>query len=121
MTHRLSEKQVELVGAPKTKLIQDVATRWNSLYDSVNSVAINRQALTSIVNECTDVVLTQNFPSLNEFEILSEVCELLKPLKELTVCLRGSKFCTATMIFPTVYTLIHDITCSCYSYASYFN
>ena len=47
-------------------------------------------------------------PSNEEFFDLNSLCNLLQPLKELTSILSASKYCTISLLYPFIYTLIHD-------------
>lgn len=49
LTQQLSAKQLQLE-CPKLKLVQEVKTRWNSLFDSCNSLIINQRPLTRLSN-----------------------------------------------------------------------
>ena len=48
LLRRLREKQIEYHYEVKIKLVQDVATRWNSTLDMIDSIISNRDALLSM-------------------------------------------------------------------------
>lgn len=107
LTQQLSAKQLQLE-CPKLKLVQEVKTRWNSLFDSCNSLIINQRPLTSVMAECKNEKIKTNFPTDYEFQLLNEFCDIFRPLKEITVSLSGSKYCTASIVFPTLYCLVRE-------------
>ena len=63
----------------KIKLVQFVKTRWNSMYDMLDSILINKSALVAISLE-TDLLSPDQIPNENEFIILKEFCSILEPL-----------------------------------------
>ena len=90
----LKNEQMRLNYKHQTRLIQDVATRWNSTYDMLDSLCSNKHALLSLsqkkINK-TLANLADYLPSEEEFAMLNELCNLLQHLKELTVLLSEQK------------------------------
>ncbi|CAF1078285.1 unnamed protein product [Brachionus calyciflorus] len=74
LTRILKEKQTSLESPNKTKLIQDVSTRWNTSYDMMYSILINKNALVSMSLDRENSVIRQNMPTEIEFIILQDLC-----------------------------------------------
>jgi len=111
----LKDKQVAVNSQFRIKLVQDVSTRWNSVYDMMNSVNLNKSALESLINDRnlqrqnkTIETITRNFPTQGEFIIITDLLSLLKPLKELTLEFSAYKYTNCSILFPSIYGLIHD-------------
>ena len=125
---RLAIKQKQLGMESKTKLVQDVCTRWNSSFDMIDSIIKNYAALKSIVADAelvTDINnnqlskqiikenktmannVSKNLPGQDELIGLKYLLRILKPLKDITCDLSGSKYVTASMLFPAIYTLVN--------------
>ena len=100
-TERYSQKDFRFC-----KLSQDVSTRWNSTYLMIESILRNQEPLLDIFH---DRDYKQAKLSEQEFSILDQVHSILKPFKELTDLISGSKYVTATAIFPAIYSLFHTI------------
>jgi hypothetical protein len=60
LTMRLAIKQKQLGMESKTKLVQDVCTRWNSSFDMIDSIIKNYAALKSIVADAELVTYINN-------------------------------------------------------------
>lgn len=89
------------------KLYQDVSTRWNSTYTMIESVLRNQEPLLDVLHYDREVKLANKLEEA-DFAILKQLSIVLKPFKELTDLLRGSRYVTATSIFPAIYS-IHSI------------
>lgn len=90
------------------KLYQDVSTRWNSTYTMIESVLRNQEPLLDVLHYDREVKLANKLEEA-DFAILKQLSIVLKPFKELTDLLGGSKYLTATSIFPAIYSLYHAI------------
>ena len=55
LVRRLKEKQVQLHYECKNKLVQDMPVRWCSLFNCLDSVFINKDALKSLALEVENV------------------------------------------------------------------
>jgi hypothetical protein len=98
----LHGKQLSLNQQYKLKLVQDISIRWNSTYDLVYSILVNKDPLLSMkIDNVSLPVLTDG-----EFSLAEDFCIMLNNLKELTVFLSASSYVTCTMIFPAIYTLV---------------
>lgn len=107
MQIKLKEKQNFLKYQNKTKLVQDINTRWNSTFDMLDSVLKNKDAIKLLALEPENKAIKDSVPTDVEFDMLNELCDLLFPLKNLTVMLSGQKYCTISFLFPTIYKLIN--------------
>ena len=94
LKNKLQEQQILLNYETKKRLVQDVATRWNSLYDMLDSICINKSALIAMQYMPTCSIISEYIPTNSEFFLIDELCNLLKPMKELTKLLSGSMYCT---------------------------
>ena len=107
LVRRLREKQDSLNYELKIKLVQDMPVRWNSTFDMIDTLLINKDALISMSLERINSIIKQNIPTESEWNILEELCELLEPVKDLTTSLSASKYVTISLIYRAVYNLIN--------------
>ena len=91
LVRRLREKQDSLNYELKIKLVQDMPVRWNSTFDMIDTLLINKDALISMSLERINSIIKQNIPTESEWNNLEELYELLEPLKDLTTSLSASK------------------------------
>ena len=107
---KLKEIQATLNYETCNKLVQDVNHRWNSQYDMLDSICVNKDALKTIsLLPNISKSIERYVPEDSEFKTIDELCDLLKPLKDLTVLLSGSEYCTINFLFPTIYNLTVNI------------
>lgn len=90
-------------------MVQEVKTRWNSTFDMLESILINKAALLSIVHDPQSAQIKTRFLSSDEFIFIEDLCTLLEPLKELTEYLSATKYVTSCMLFPALYCLINKV------------
>ena len=81
------------------KLVQDVPTRWNSTYDMLDSVIVNKRALEVMVDDDETSAIGSKMPSEHEFILLEGLCQILRPLKDLTVYLSASTYSTCNLLY----------------------
>ncbi|XP_065642455.1 zinc finger BED domain-containing protein 4-like [Hydra vulgaris] len=79
---KLREVQETLRYETKIKLVQDIAIRWNSQFDMIESIFTNKTALDMISIEYQNI--KDYLPTANKFKVLEDLCDLLHPIKELT-------------------------------------
>jgi hypothetical protein len=82
---------------PKHKLVQQVSTRWNSMFSMIDRFAEQRLVIGDYANRYSDI---ENL-SRTEWEILDEARILLRPF--LTATLKFSKAtCSISEVIPTI-------------------
>lgn len=77
---------------PQLKLLQDVSTRWNSVYLMVNRIFEIEYSLTVALLKLDDA---PQLITAEEFKILKEMNEVLEPFDNATKQLSGVKYVTA--------------------------
>jgi hypothetical protein len=93
----LKEKQSQL-GLPEHKLVGAVTTRWNSIYDMVERILEQQQALSAVLlKDRKSWCLMLNDADVT---VLATFNELVKPLSYLTDALSGEKEVTCSAIRP---------------------
>ncbi|XP_037816682.1 E3 SUMO-protein ligase ZBED1-like isoform X1 [Lucilia sericata] len=106
----LNDLQKESGKQPK-RLIQEIKTRWNSLYEMVERYLelheFVSRALRKLISEKT--CKPPNDISLDEIESLVEIKELLKPLFLVTKELCSEKNVTASKVIPLLKLLKNNI------------
>ncbi|CAF1130762.1 unnamed protein product, partial [Brachionus calyciflorus] len=112
LTKNLREKQEIMNYETKIKLIQEVPTRWNSTFDMIESVVLNKDAILSMSYESFNSVIKDKVPSHVEFTIIEEYCLLFEKIKDLTEILSGSNYTTISIVFPAIFTLVnYELDC----------
>ncbi|XP_053568415.1 E3 SUMO-protein ligase ZBED1-like [Bombina bombina] len=93
-TERLKATQKQM-GLAELKLKQDVVTRWNSTYYMLIRFSDQKEAIIA-----TLALVNSSLPTLtlDEWEIIKEVCEILKPFEEVTVEIRADRYVTASKV-----------------------
>ena len=87
----LKSKQ-DLLKLPKLKLIQDVATCWNSSYEMLEGYLQQQPAVTAAL---MSPEIRKNFKDIAE-----EIVNIMKPLNTMTTFLCTEKEPTISLIFP---------------------
>jgi len=83
---KLKQTQTQM-GLPILKLIQDVATRWNSTYDMFQRCIDIKEPLISTLA----IIGNVGNLSPDDFDIMEHYCSIFKPFKEMTVELSSEK------------------------------
>ncbi|KAG0410623.1 hypothetical protein HPB47_012252 [Ixodes persulcatus] len=93
----LSKHAAEL-GAPKKKLQQDIATRWNSTYIMITSLLEMKEPLRRSMEDSSTI--RSSIPRLTDvdWDMLEQLREALKPLLDITELLGGDKYVTRSVI-----------------------
>ena len=78
---RLVEIQKEL-GLPVHKLIQDVATRWNSTHNMLERLAEQKRAITVFASESTAGAFS--LPTVHQWQLIEKILILLRQFAQLT-------------------------------------
>ncbi|XP_053556003.1 zinc finger BED domain-containing protein 4-like [Bombina bombina] len=97
-TERLKATQKQM-GLEELKLKQDVVTRWNSTYYMLNRFSDQKEAIIG-----TPALVNPSLPTLtlDEWEIIKEACEILKPFEEVTVEISADRYVTASKVILIV-------------------
>jgi hypothetical protein len=106
MNRDLSKTQTHL-NAPVTKLVQDVQHRWHSSLDMLDSYIVNAQVLSVMALKDEHASLSRHLLSDEELEFVTELCALLRPVKDVSILLSGSRYVTINHLYPTVFNLIY--------------
>ena len=85
---KLREMQLQM-GQPQLRPKQDVATRWNSTYYMLKRIMEVKEPLISTLALVNPQLQTL---SLEEWGIVKEACEVLKPFEEVTVELSSERY-----------------------------
>lgn len=82
------------------KLLQDVPTRWNSTFYMLDRFIRLQDAIKATValsNLDGSYTLT-----VDEWEIIRQLCQVLKPFEEVTKTISGEAYLTASLVIPLV-------------------
>jgi hypothetical protein len=88
LTHKSSQKCEKIekacleVKKPYRKIIQPVVTRWNSMYDCMESINAMKDALRWLALHETDVDLVMAIPSVAQFDQLKDLLMPLSMIKK---------------------------------------
>ena len=93
---RMREIQLNL-GKPEKKLIQDVATCWNSTYYMLERLQEQKDAVSLYAAELGDITNL----TVNQWMILQKTLDLLKPFETITKEVSSAKF-IISVVLPMV-------------------
>lgn len=87
-SERLKATQKQM-GLEELKLKQDVITRWNSTYYMLKRFWLQKEAIIA-----TLALVNPSLPTLTleEWDIIKDVCEILKPFEEVTVEISAERY-----------------------------
>ena len=96
-------------GKPESALIQQVATRWNSMYDMIKRIIQNNEEIERIL----DHEKSHRKFIIEQIEIayLKSACEVLEPFKYLTEKLSVEKTCSSNYVIPGMSLLLNNTYC----------
>ena len=100
---KLKAKQA-LLKVPQNKLFTDCPTRWNSSYDMLVRILEQQLAVCAVVVEAPSKVSLSL--EAKQIKMIEELCEILKPMKDLTVKLSSQTDCTSSIILPSLHKLM---------------
>ncbi|XP_075156806.1 E3 SUMO-protein ligase ZBED1-like [Haematobia irritans] len=105
-SNKLKEMQGQM-GKPVMKLINSTPTRWNSVLNMIERLVNNQEVL-----EATIAILHNPVKmfSADEWNILKELCIILKPFNEITVEMSAENYTTISKIIVLVRGLQSFIT-----------
>jgi len=104
-SHELNKYQQNSGTVPK-KIIQDIATRWNSTYYMLCRFVELENAI-----KATLAILDTNIPTLSQdqWKLCKELCMVLKPFEEVTKIVSGENYMSASL-FIILYNGLKDVT-----------
>lgn len=107
---KLRKTQCELNLEKKIKLKQDVVTRWNSTFDMLESIILNKEALITLCKDSCKSLKSIKINMLDEGElkVIESLCDLLSPIKSLTEALSSCKSVTISLLYPSIHGLLYD-------------
>lgn len=93
----LAYQQQQNIARP-LKILQDVPTRWNSSYYMLERFIVLEDAIK------TTMALTNmdgaNQLTVNEWVVIKELCQALKPFEKVTKTISGEDYLTASLVIP---------------------
>ena len=92
---KVKQKQLEL---PPHRLIQDVATRWNSTLDMASRLCEQQAAIAAVLHGKRNLHHLELSPQ--EWHNLEDLIKLLEPFKNATEVLSGQKYPTLSCLGP---------------------
>ena len=106
------KKQCDLVAAqeqnlPIHKLKLGVVTQWGSVYDMVNRLMEQMEAIRVVL--CDDRSSSHLIPSWQDYDILLSITAALKPLKVMTDALSGESCVTISAVKPILNHIINEL------------
>ena len=107
------KKRRDLVAAqeqknlPIHKLKLDVVTRWGSVYDMVDRLMEQMEAIRVVL--CDDRSSSHLIPSWQDCDILLSITAALKPLKVMTDALSGESCVTISAVKPLLNHIINEL------------
>lgn len=92
-TAKLIEQQKNMNNSNPLKLIIDVSTRWNSAYYMLERFVALEDPIRSAI-----ALLNKNLPilSVEEWQFLKEIVQILRPMENLTTFISGQNYLTAS-------------------------
>ena len=73
----------------------------------IDSIFINKGALISLSIDFINKTIKLFVPNNSEFDLIEDLCLILKPIKQLTVSLSGRDYITISILFPFIYNLVN--------------
>ena len=92
----------------RTKLVQDLVTRWNSTLAMLISVAESHSAIRVVLtsDQETKKKFQHELLTDNELLIVEDLIVLLDPFLEMTKLVSGSKYVTVSVVLPAITRLL---------------
>ena len=95
----LLERKQEQLELPKRKLVQEVATRWNSTYEMYQRVLEQQTAISAVLLESRCANIRQLILSPSVITQLEQLVSVLKPLAQATLLPRSVHVCLQPYLF----------------------
>jgi hypothetical protein len=93
----------------KLGLIQDVVTRWNSLYQMLKRVVSLKDSIKRVLHQREGETHANKNLSDIEYTHINELCSVLKPFFSMTERLSAEKYPTASVIWPAQLYLYSEV------------
>lgn len=93
----LKNAQIRL-GLPAHQLITECNTRWGSLFLSLSRILEQEQAIREVLSG--NRRWSAYLPTWQDFDVIRDVCKVLKPLANVTDALSGEKYVTISAVLP---------------------
>lgn len=92
----------------RTKLVQEVVTRWNSTLAMLSSLFENHSAIRMVVTSTNEnkKKYINELLSDEDLGIVEDLILLLEPFLEMTKLISGSKYVTASIVLPAITRLL---------------
>lgn len=92
----------------KTKLVQDLVTRWNSTLAMLSSVFESHAAIRMVITSDPDIKKKYGHELLSDAElgIVEDLILLLDPFLEMTKLVSGSHYVTSSIVLPAITRLL---------------
>lgn len=89
-------------------LKQDVVTRWNSTYQMFDSILVCQHGVRRVLTEDPKVWKEHGSKmlSLDEMQLVEDLCKILEPFQEFTEIMSGSKYATISVVLPSLTRLL---------------
>ncbi|KAJ8933560.1 hypothetical protein NQ314_013934 [Rhamnusium bicolor] len=104
---RFNEQQKQLSNKEPKKLVQSVATRWNSTYYMIERFSELEEPLRTTMALVTTKELL--IVSIEEWDFLKEMIKVLKPLETVTTYISGQNYVTASSLIIITDGLFRDV------------
>jgi len=100
-TNAFIEKYQTVLLVPEHQLIQDVATRWNSLYYMLERFLEQKSAIYAVLIEQNKINLINELKD-SDFLVLKELVTILIPFEEATTLISAEKNYIVSIILPII-------------------
>ncbi|CAF1027994.1 unnamed protein product [Brachionus calyciflorus] len=112
--NRILVKCKKLVGSFK----HNCPTRWNSSYNMIESIIINKEALAALSYEPENSTIKDKVLDNSEIKQMEEFMKLFEIFRDITEILSGQLYVTILLIFPIIYSLmnyeLHELSINSY-------
>ncbi len=91
------------------QLSQESDTRFSDVYNMINSICINQEALQNMAsNTLINAAIIDYVPSEDDFDYLNQLANLLHPLQDFIRIISASKYPTISHMYPLVYSIMNN-------------
>lgn len=107
-TTALHERQMTM-NIPQHSLLQEVSTRWNSMYLMYERLAEQRWAIYAVIHDEQVTPSDKRYLDLtaDQWDLLSQLLVVLKPLQVATTALSCEQNVSSSLIYPIIHGLIN--------------